>query len=201
MINYYPDFEEGQFYHVYNRGNNKQIVFFNADNYYFFLKKFAYYFSDYFNFYSYCLLPNHFHFLIQVKQFENNISIDVKKEKTLSNQISELFRRFFICITKAINMEQNRTGSLFQKNFKRLKINDPDYFTYIINYIHRNPVSHQLTNDYTNYPFSSYKSILSDMKTNLQREAVINWFGTKEEFIRYHNTNPVKKELEKYCID
>ena len=60
------------YYHIYNRGNNSEKIFYNNENYNYFLKKIAIYMSGYFHFYAYCLLPNHFHLLIRVKN-ENEI--------------------------------------------------------------------------------------------------------------------------------
>jgi REP element-mobilizing transposase RayT len=60
--------EQGHFYHVYNRGNNKQPIFFERRNYIHFLSLFKKYLSGYADVYAYCLMPNHFHFLIKVKE-------------------------------------------------------------------------------------------------------------------------------------
>jgi len=60
-------FIEGYFYHVFNRSNNKEKIFYNDDNYRFFLQKFDKYLSEYLEVYVFCLLPTHFHFLVKVK--------------------------------------------------------------------------------------------------------------------------------------
>ncbi|RLD54507.1 MAG: hypothetical protein DRJ05_14530, partial [Bacteroidetes bacterium] len=59
------DFKTGYIYHIYNRGNNKNKIFFSRDNYLFFLKKTRKELSDHLDFLAYCLMPNHFHFLVQ----------------------------------------------------------------------------------------------------------------------------------------
>lgn len=69
-IDYYPPMLAGQFYHVYNRGNNHENLFYSHENYRYFLEKWQQYLTDYVDTYAYCLLPNHFHFLIQVKDVE-----------------------------------------------------------------------------------------------------------------------------------
>jgi putative transposase len=207
MINYFLPFEEGEFYHIYNRGNNKGLIFYNANNYSYFLNKLSFYLSDYLDFYSYCLLPNHFHLLIQVKNFNS-----INKEKQLLTSgtkiltephdiISEQFRRFFLSYSKSIIIQEKRTGSLFQKNFKRIKIHSPKYYTFLINYIHRNPISHKISKDYKTYAYSSYNSILSNLPTRLKRKEVLDWFGNMEEFIRYHDGNSIYKEAEKFIIE
>ena len=59
--------EQDKYYHVYNHANGRDELFVSDENYWFFLDKYQYYISKVANTYCYCLLPNHFHFLIQVK--------------------------------------------------------------------------------------------------------------------------------------
>ena len=75
MNKFNPLLFEGQFYHIYNRGNNKENIFFNENNYNYFLKKYDFYFLDYLDIYCYCLLPNHFHLLVRVKEIKQNINL------------------------------------------------------------------------------------------------------------------------------
>ena len=70
--------ESGKFYHIYNRGNNRETIFKEVKNYYFFLQNFQNYLQNYIDIFSYCLMPNHFHFLIKIKEFESSIFI-IKK--------------------------------------------------------------------------------------------------------------------------
>lgn len=60
---YYTKFEEGKFYHIYNRSIDRQLLFKSDANYSFFLKKFDQYLSSVLDVYAYCLLENHFHLL------------------------------------------------------------------------------------------------------------------------------------------
>jgi len=59
---------EGNFYHIYNRGNNRENIFFEENNYYYFLEKYDKYLTNYLETFAYCLLPNHFHLLVRVKE-------------------------------------------------------------------------------------------------------------------------------------
>ncbi|MFC4232033.1 transposase [Parasediminibacterium paludis] len=139
QIHYQPLFPN-QYYHIYNRCNNSENLFYNEENYSFFLRKYDYYLSDYLDTYAYCLLPNHFHLLVKVKRLEIfKLSTFLKLGKTLedpSQIVSEAFRRFFMSYSKAINKQSNRTGSLFQKNFKRKLIEDKGYLLTCAKYIH-----------------------------------------------------------------
>ena len=65
---YISEMEEGNFYHIYNRGNNKQPIFFEKKNYYHFLNRFDKYLSSFLDIYAYCLMPNHFHFLAKIRE-------------------------------------------------------------------------------------------------------------------------------------
>jgi putative transposase len=60
--------QPGSFYHIYNRGNNKQEIFFEEKNYHHFLNLFQKYLASFVDVYAYCLMPNHFHFLIRIKE-------------------------------------------------------------------------------------------------------------------------------------
>ena len=64
---YHTKFEEGKFYHVYNRSVDKKVMFRNADNYRYFLVKYDQYLSGVVDTYAYCLLGNHFHLLVRVQ--------------------------------------------------------------------------------------------------------------------------------------
>ena len=68
MDKYSMPLEEGKFYHIYNQGNNKENIFYSLENYEYFLYKFDGYLSDLVEVYAYCLMPNHFHFLIRIKE-------------------------------------------------------------------------------------------------------------------------------------
>jgi hypothetical protein len=76
----------------------------------------------------------------------------------------------------AMNKRYSRTGSLFEKNFKRKLVNSETYFQKLIFYIHNNPVHHGFTKNIIEYPWTSYETIVSTKKTKLQREKVIEIF-------------------------
>ena len=185
--------EQGCFYHIYNRGNNKQKIFFEKKNYTHFLKLFDKYLAGFADVYAYCLMPNHFHFLIKIK--ERDETTVVLKTTVVSAKLSPLdkaFRDFFIAYAKSINKAYGRTGALFQQKFKKKEVDDDAYFTSIIQYIHANPVTAKLCNNYQDWEFSSYKAIISDKPTKVKRNEVLEWFGNKERFILIH----IERKLE-----
>jgi putative transposase len=108
-------FEEDNLYHIYNRGNNKQQIFFNAENYLYFLYKMRAYLRPHCDILAYCLMPNHFHFLINT----NNQSVITKTVGSFEkNVLSEGIRILLSSYTQAINKQEKRVGSLFTQNTK-----------------------------------------------------------------------------------
>jgi putative transposase len=193
---YYTQFEEGHFYHVYNRTVDKQLMFRGDNNFEFFLKKYDEYLSSVIDTFAYCLLGNHFHFLIRVK--ENLMdNLDLTTFQKLSNLpdanpvhhiVSHQFRKFFQSYAMAFNKQHNRVGTLFQTPFKRAMVNSDTYFTQLVYYIHSNPQHHDLTDDFREWKWSSYNRILIDKPSKLRKTEVIEWFGNMQAYQDYHNS-------------
>lgn len=171
--------QPGGYYHVYNRGNNKEILFKEPANYYYFLKLWKKYIHPVAETYCYILLPNHFHFFIRVRQQTSQVS------ETCESLISRAFSNLFNAYAKAINKKYNRTGSLFQERFRRKEITSDAYFTQIIGYILTNAVKHGFVKDVDDYPYSAWHSLLSSKPTELLRDEVISWFGNKRFFVQH----------------
>ena len=164
--------EIDNFYHIYNRGINGTTIFTSDENKNFFLKQLNKYLTDKISFYAYCLMDNHFHLVVK---------INVEREV-----VTQGFSNFFNSYSKAFNKQNDRTGSLFEKHFKRIKLTDEDYLKQLIVYVHLNP-KHHLGLKFEDYKFSSYQSFLTKKETKLEREEVLNLFGGIENFIFCHN--------------
>ena len=163
--------EKDKVYHIYNRGINGETIFTSYENKRYFLKLYLKYLEDKVETLAYCLMDNHFHFVFRI----NN-------EKEVTQALSNLFNAY----AKALNKQNNRTGSLFEKHFKRIQIENEEYLKNVIQYIHLNP-KHHLDLNYKNFNFSSYQTILSDKPTNLLRDEVILLFGDINNFIYCHD--------------
>lgn len=182
----------GNYYHIYNRGNNRDDIFYETENYYHFLRLYDKYINPIADTFAWCLLKNHFHILVYIK---TNEEIDtklltyntVKKPKVIS--ASKQFSHFFNAYTQAINKRHHRTGSLFEKNFERKLVTSESYFQKLIFYIHNNPVHHGFTDKIVDYPWSSYGGIVSKRSTKLIRHRVIEMFNDLENFKYYHSIN------------
>jgi putative transposase len=170
------------YYHLYNRGNNKDLIFFENENYIYFLNQFKKHVLPFCKVYSYCLMPNHFHFFIRINE-------DTQFERGIKN--------FFISYSKAINKKYNRVGSLFQGRYKVSEITSDSYYTQIITYIHQNPVVAGLVANMEDYKYSSYAAYLSGKETMLNRQEVLEWFGGLDSFMEHHKISLDEKEINK----
>jgi len=166
----------GMYYHVYNRGINRERIFFEERNYSYFLALFARHVTSIADLFAYCLLPNHFHFLLQIKTGDHlNSSLAAKA-----------FNKLFSSYAKAINKAYARTGSLFQHHFGRIPVTSQRYYSALTCYIHRNPQKHGLVSDFRDWPYSSYPILLSQNPTPVRRVETLEWFGGAAEFQDYH---------------
>ncbi len=169
----------GNFYHIYSRAIKELPLFLTEANHSHFLKLLDFHLSDVLNLYAWCLMGNHFHLLVEVKESHG-------QEKILHRQVHERFRKCFQAYALAINEQESRYGALFQKPFKRAHVDSQDYFTQLVYYIHSNPQRHKICADFRDYKWTSYHSILSEGITKLKRKEVLDWFGGKDEFQKLH---------------
>jgi REP element-mobilizing transposase RayT len=209
------------FYHIYNRGINGENIFKEERNYSFFLERYAHYIEPFAETYAYCLLKNHFHLLIRTRpeiiirqkltnlhaesSEESNVIVQRKPslhlEKPIEWMLGNSFSSLFKSYSQSINNTHNRTGRLFEQPFRRILVDSDDYFTELIYYIHHNPQNHGFVEDFKLYPYSSYHSHLSSALTKLRRDEVIDWFGNREAFKKFHSGNQNLDNLGKFRIE
>jgi hypothetical protein len=200
--------QPGEYYHIYNRGINGETLFREGRNYHHFLKLWAKYIEPVADTYAYCLLSNHFHFLIRIKEDETGPILkigpvlDGEQDQTgpvLS--ISRQFNNLFIAYAKAFNKAYDRTGSLFESPFKRRRVDSDRYFVALVVYIHRNPEEHGFVDGFRRWPYSSYQAILSTRATRIQRAAVLDWFGGAAAFEEVHTGRVDEAVIEPLIVD
>lgn len=158
-------------YHIYNRGINGETIFANTENKKYFLKLLNKYLFKNTNIYSYCLLDNHFHLIVKINE----------DGKLVTQQFSNLFNAY----AKAFNKMYSRTGSLFEKHFKRIRLHDEKYLQHLIIYIHLNPQKHFGMN-FEKYEFSSYSTYLSANDTWIDKDYILELFGGRDNFVIMH---------------
>lgn len=130
------EFENEQIYHVFNRGNNSQTLFFNNENYLYFIDKVEEYIKPHADILAWCLMPNHFHLMIEVEneQLEvpvagityQNSSVDnaiPAEYRTLNKSIAILLRLY----SRSVNIEDDKQGALFSQPTKALCLTKPEY--------------------------------------------------------------------------
>jgi REP element-mobilizing transposase RayT len=174
-------------YHIYNRGINRENLFKEKSNYHYFLKLYFKYIDPIAYTYSYCLLKNHFHLLIKTKDDATLRNIrHFKKEYNPGQIISMQFSHMFNSYAQAINKRFLRTGGLFETPFRRVEISEESYLLQLVRYIHLNPEKHLFINDFTAYPYSSYRNLIGRKSKLLDKQTVMEWFGGQDAFEEYH---------------
>jgi putative transposase len=148
--------EPHQLYHVYNRGNNKQKIFFEKENAIDFLKRIRKYLSPNCEILAYCLMPNHFHLMI----YADERSAELKDNRGVKISVfAEGIKNLLSSYSQAINRRYRRTGSLFTQNTKAkelVKSSSNDYPFTCFNYIHQNAYSAKLVEKMEDWEMCSF---------------------------------------------
>jgi putative transposase len=191
-VNYWQKFEEGCYYHIYNRANGDALLFVNDGNFSYFLSKWTDYIYKYVDTIAYCLMGNHFHFIVKIKTVDAEIKHMIKQENTNASQkfeentisfnafLEDQFRRLFQSYSLAFNKQQGRHGSLFEPKFKRIELVTIPRIQYAIAYVHHNPLHHDFSPFYETWAYSSYKSYITDKKTKIATDLGLSLFSTKD---------------------
>jgi REP-associated tyrosine transposase len=160
------------YYHLFNRGVNRQPIFFCEENWSYFLREVRHYFSpDAVEIIAYCLMPTHYHILVYVKA--DNFSV-------------RIMQPFVTAYTKAISQQQNRVGPLFQGRFQSKIIDKSAYLLQLSRYIHLNPVQAGLVKNPEDWAYSSFRDYIGLRKGTLPRpEIVLSGFGSEKEYREY----------------
>jgi len=165
---YTPD----EYYHIYNRGVNRQAIFFVDHNWTFLLRRLRKHFlPDLVEIIAYCLMPNHYHLMVLVKSDD------------FSHKVMQPFGTSY---TKAINKEQGRVGALFQGRFKGKHIAKDNYLLHLSRYIHRNPVEAGLVSKLMDWEFSSYRDYIGQRTGTLPKPSIIlEQFTSVEDYAAF----------------
>lgn len=179
--------EPGYIYHIFNRSINKELLFKEEANCHFFLKRLQDYLGEHISLYAYCLMPDHFHLLAGIKDFEAPTLPPPGQQRQLS-PVEKGFKDFFISYAKAVNNRYRRTGSLFQVGYKHKHVDKDSYFANAIAYIHYNPVAARLCPGLLDWPFSSFSAFRYglDPLPMLDRQFPLDWFGGLKPFLAFH---------------
>jgi putative transposase len=192
---YYPLLLPNQYHHCVNHSVGEALLFKEAENYAYFLDKYKKYIAPITTTYAYCLMPNHFHFLIKVHSKEL-LQTHYKKLKPYEKHdwetfdyakfVSQQFSNFFNSYAKSFNKKYKRRGGLFEDYFKRPIIDSENYFLNTIRYIHQNPIRHGFVDTLETWNYTSYLTFLNASKKGRYKSEILNLFGSEKEFIDFH---------------
>ena len=163
LISFIP----GVYYHLYNRGVNRKKIFFEDRNYQFFLFNVERYIFPLADLIAYCLMPNHYHLLIYIRETSE-----------VTSEVSRAMMRLSVSYTKTINLRYNRVGPLFQGAFQAKYVESDLYLSHLIGYIHLNPVTSELVEDPEDWFYSSFRDYLDlDPQEIIHRNSFENLGG------------------------
>jgi len=165
------EFRAGEHYHLYNRGNNSQPIFFERENYVYSLRQLRKYLvPETVDLVSYCLMPNHYHLLVHLKV----------------DNLSGPMQPLVLSYTKAINKRYARAGALFQGRFKASHVDRNEYLLHLSRYIHLNPVAAGLVRQPEDWECSSYPEFIGLRDGTLPRlDVVLSQFPSLGAYRRF----------------
>lgn len=194
-------FTESGFYHVYNRGHNKQDIFYDNKDYRRYIKRLSEYLKKHkVTLLAYCLMPNHLHLILRQ---DNDESID------------RFIHRLHTAYTMYFNKKYDKVGAVFQGRFKAKLIDTDEYLLHVSRYIHINPLElihaqgRALSSELENYPWSSYAEYVHPHSKSLCNPTfILNYFSNSpirgkatykafvEEYLKISNPEYIKEISE-----
>jgi putative transposase len=196
--------EPGKFFHLYNHANGKLELFKSDENYRYFLTKYEKYVYPFVDTFAYCLMPNHFHFAVRIKEQEM-ISDNERISGSDVYNCSELCRRkvtngiknWLISYTHWYNKHYSNMGNLYCQKIRRKPITNEQYLRQLTAYIHLNPVMHGFVGCPADWKYSSYNTLINDQKTLLKRDEIMELFEDISNFEYYHQMRQAEKFRQK----
>ena len=181
-------FRDDHYYHVYNRGTDKRKIFLRHGEYARFIRTISSLlingtaqqkiitrkslaFSKKLSFIAYCLMPNHYHFLVMQRE---------------ENGISEFMHHLNTSYTKYFNTSHTRTGRLFEYTFRAVEIESTEQLIHVSRYIHLNPILANLTKDLNKYQWSSYLDYIGKRAGKLcEKDEILGIISEKDSMRKY----------------
>jgi len=197
-VEYYSNYSYEKFYHIYNHASNIDNLFEEESDCVNFLVKFDKYFGSYFDVLAYCLMPNHYHFVVKVKSCDslaiNQIKSDSKAISAFQNNEIELnellqdqFRRFHSSVALKHNIKYKRKGQLFLNRHKHILLPIHKVIEKIC-YVHHNPIHHGFCIDYSDWKFSSFNTYKNKLTSKICKSTTLRLTNGLSKFIEIHDT-------------
>ena len=200
----YKLFAPDNYYHIYNRGNAKQNIFLDNQDFNFFISKLKQNLMpndedktrmillppNSFSIINYCLMPNHFHILLK-----QNIEIPTSK---LLSKLCTSYSKYF-------NKKYDRVGHVFQDQFKQVLIDGNSYLVWLSAYIHQNPKVAGLVSKPEDYKWSSYGEFVKGDNGLCDKEIITSQFKSTNDYKKFVESSfeiiKNKKDLEDLLLD
>jgi len=169
-------YQKGNYYHIFNRGCNKESIFFQESDYNMLISKmFQTKDTNKIEIIAYCLMPNHYHLLIYQLS-----------EKPISDWLKSLFSGY----VQRINRKYNRSGTLFERSAQPKLISKDNYLIELTHYIHANPIRHGFVRDPLEWKSSSLSPYFYNTGSEQVSARIINdhfsdEFNYQEAFKEY----------------
>ncbi len=183
-------FEKGCYYHLYNRGVNRQSIFVDDDDFIDFLWRIKQYCTAYaVTVIAYCLMPNHFHFLVRQDD-------DLRAGLVIQNTCNGYAQRF--------NLRYSRQGALFQGRFRGELVDEDSYLHHLCRYIHGNPVKDGFALKPDLWPYSNYLEWIEERNGDLvDAKFIVDHFGSAKCYNAYlydylENSPAIPEKLRRY---
>jgi REP element-mobilizing transposase RayT len=145
------------YYHIYNKAVTDNKLFIEEKNYHFFISKIKKYLLDCVDVLAYCLMPNHYHLIIQLK----------------NTDLPSPMQKLALSYSVTFNKSYQRTGHLFQGPYQIKHIGDLTYLLHLSRYIHLNPVTAKLVSKAEDWNYSSYDEYLGLRKPDFVKPMFI----------------------------
>ncbi len=199
-------FIPNNYYHLVFKSIDGILLFRNKTDYPVFLERFQRFNNLAFDIWAYCQLSNHVHFIIKSKLLEkvtasiHELDLDKQtvsmkkllaipdKPEAFDEMIERQVNSFMVSFANFTKNKYSHHGGLFQKPFKRIKIETEAHLRQAIIYVHANSVKHKVFDDYTTYPYSSYPGFINANTGNnyCATEDVLKFFGGLDKFVQLH---------------
>src|SRR3989338_3918097 len=174
---------EDCFYHVTSRGDDRKRIFLSERDYHKFIEYISYAKAKYkFHVYAYCLMPNHYHLLLETTQAN----------------ISKIMHYLNGSYTMYYNIKRKRSGHLFQGRFKSIVVDKDSYFQELSRYIHLNPVKAKITKQPEAYRWSSYRGYFGKQDQVLDYDRIKQYLGMDKNQYRQFVLSGLDKSVDPF---
>ena len=177
--------QPGAIIHLYNHANGFENLFRDEDDYFLFTQRLIKFTSTVAHCHAYCLMPNHFHLVIRVR--EEQAITNTCYKGPIERQASKAFSNAFSSYAQIFNKKYGRMGALFIPSMKQRLVTSENDFCKVVHYVHSNPVHHGFTKTMGEWKYSSYAYLMNGRKGWLDTKYTIENFGSLDAFKKYHD--------------